>query len=91
MPNRRSILIAAVLAAVFFGNKGFRTLVGNWLELRKLKREIAALEEEEKRLAQRLKAIKGGEADLERLARKELGFIRKGEIEYRFPPPKRDP
>lgn len=91
MPSRRNILIAAVLAAIFFGNKGFRALVGNWLELRKLRGEIAALEEEEKRLSRRLKAIKGGDADLERLARKELGFIRKGEIEYRFPPPKREP
>lgn len=91
MPSWARALAAAALLAAFFSNQGFRALVSNWMELRGLRREIAALDEEEKRLDQRLKAMKGGDAALERLARKELGFIRKGEVEYRFPPPKREP
>ena len=81
------LLATAGLLAVFFGNQGFRSLARNWLELRQLRREIAALEDEQTRLTGRLKALRSGDAALERLARKELGFIKKGEIEYRFPPP----
>ena len=75
------------LVIVFFGNQGFRSLVRNWLELRRLNGEIAALKVEEQTQTERLKIIRSGDASLERLARRELGFIKKGEIEYRFPPP----
>ena len=77
----------AVLLIVVFGNQGFRGLVRNWIELRHLRREIAALERQEASETERLKALRAGGSPVERLARKELGYIRKGEIEYRFPPP----
>ena len=81
------LAVALGLLAVFFGNQGFRSLVRNYLELRGLKQEIAALETEEKRSAERLKLLRSGDSSVERLARRELGYVRKGEIEYRFPPP----
>lgn len=79
----------AVLLFVFFGNGGFRSLTRNWLELRRLNREIAALQAEEKELDARLKSLRSGDGPVERLARRELGYIKKGEIEYRFPPPEK--
>jgi cell division protein FtsB len=81
-------LAAAVLLAVLLGNQGLRSLVRNWLELRALSREIAALEEENARSAARLKEMRESGAALEGEARK-VGFIRPGEIEYRFDPPKK--
>ena len=81
------LLAYGVLVVVIFGNQGFRGLLRNWIELRHLRREIAALEQKEASEAERLKALRSGGAPLERLARRELGYIRKGEIEYRFPPP----
>lgn len=81
------LLAGAALLLVFFGNGGFRSLTRNWLELRRLDAEIAALEREEKELAGRLKALRAGDGPVERLARRELGYIKKGEIEYRFQPP----
>lgn len=84
----RLALVAGVVA-VFFGNAGFRSLVSNWLELRRLKVELVHLEREEKDLESQLKALRGGDGPVERLARRELGYIRKGEIEYRFPPPEK--
>ena len=80
-------LVAAVLLIVFFGNQGFIGLVRNYKQLRRLRQEIAALEREEASLSERLKVMRSGDASLERLARKELGYIKKGEIEYRFTPP----
>lgn len=83
------LLMGAGLLAVFFGNGGFRSLTRNWLELRRLNKEIVALQRDEKELDARLKALRAGDGPVERLARRELGYIKKGEIEYRFPPPEK--
>lgn len=87
----RRLLAAAALLLVFFGNAGFRSMVSNWLELRRLNREIAALDRDEKDLDARLKALRAGDGGVERMARRDLGYIKKGEIEYRFPPPEKKP
>jgi len=81
------LLLSGGLLAVLFGNQGFRGLVRNYVELRHLRGEIQALERQETVESGRLKALRSGGAPFERLARMELGYIRKGEIEYRFPPP----
>ncbi len=83
------LLTGGALLAIFFGNGGFRSLTRNWLELRRLNREIIALKREEQELDVRLKALRSGDGPIERLARRELGYIKKGEIEYRFPPPEK--
>jgi len=82
------VLVTLGLFAVFFGNQGFRSLLSNWLELRSLSREIAALEAESSKTAARLKELRESDASLEREARR-VGFAKSGEIEYRFEPPKR--
>lgn len=87
--NWGRLLAGAVLLVVFFGNGGFRSLTRNWIELRRLNKEILALQGEEKELDGRLKALRAGDGPVERLARRELGYIKKGEIEYRFPPPEK--
>jgi cell division protein FtsB len=87
----RRLLIAAALLYVFFGNAGFRSMVSNWLELRRLKAEIAALDRDEKDLDAKLKALRAGDGGVERVARRDLGYIKKGEIEYRFPAPEKKP
>jgi cell division protein FtsB len=87
--NWARLAATAILLGVFFGNSGFRALVGNWWQLRRLKTELAALEKEEVMHAERLKLVRAGDRALERMARRELGYVRKGEIEYRFPPPEK--
>jgi cell division protein FtsB len=85
------LLVGAGLLAVFFGNAGFRSLVANWRELHRLNNEISDLERDQRDLDERLKGLRAGDAGVERSARRDLGYIKKGEIEYRFPPPgKRD-
>jgi cell division protein FtsB len=87
--NWARVALAAGVLAVFFGNAGFRSMVSNWLELRRLTGELVHLEKEEKELDGQLKSLRGGDGPVERLARRELGYIKKGEIEYRFPPPEK--
>ncbi|MDD5657433.1 MAG: septum formation initiator family protein [Elusimicrobia bacterium] len=81
------LVLALALLAVFFGNQGFRSLISNWLELRGLSREIATLEADNARAAARLKELRVSDAALEREVRK-VGFVKSGELEYRFEPPK---
>jgi cell division protein FtsB len=85
--NWPRLLAGAGLLAVFFGNAGFRSLVGNWRELHRLHAEITDLERDERDLDERLKGLRAGDGGVERSARRDLGYIKKGEIEYRFPPP----
>jgi cell division protein FtsB len=83
------LLAIAGLLYVFFGNAGFRSMVGNWMELRRLRNEISTLDRDEKDLDEKLKALRAGDGGVERAARRDLGYIKKGEIEYRFPPPEK--
>ncbi len=83
------LLMGLGLFWVFFGNAGFRSMVSNWLELRRLRAEIVQLDRDEKDLDAKLKSMRSGDGAVERSARSELGYIKKGEIEYRFPPPEK--
>ena len=85
------LLAGGGLLFVFFGNAGFRSMVSNWMELRRLKGELSQLDRDEKDLDARLKALRAGDGGVERAARLDLGYIKKGEIEYRFPPPEKKP
>lgn len=75
------------LAALLLGNQGFRAWVANWTTLRRLEGELAGLKAEEERLQGRIEAVRSDDLVLERTVRKELGYLKPGEIEYRFPPP----
>ncbi len=81
--------IAVAVAALLLGNKGFRTVVKNTLLLRRLHRELAAETREEERLQKSIAAVETDDRALEKAARKELGYVKPGEVEYRFPPPTR--
>jgi len=81
-------VILILLAAFLLGNRGFRGLVRNALEYRRLEKQKLALELERKNLESSLRDSKDPER-IERTARRELGLIRPKEIEYRFPPPKK--
>jgi len=83
----RAFVTAGALG-VFLGNQGFRSLVTNWIELRSLSREIAALETENAKTNARLKELRESESALEREARR-IGFIKDKETEYRFDPPQK--
>ncbi len=82
----KPFLLWGALTAIFLGNGGFRSLVGNWIEYRRLSREIEDLRRQETDLSGRIKEA-ATPAAVERAARVELGMARPGEIEYRFDPP----
>lgn len=83
------LLVAGILLFLVFGNSGFDNLLRNYKELRHLRAELSALGVEEKSLQKKLHLIEHEDSYLERMARKELGYMKPGEMEYRFPPPQK--
>jgi cell division protein FtsB len=79
------IVATALLATLLFGSRGL-------VHLRALRREqsvlddrITAMLRENEQLRARLQKLRQDDRYLERLAREQLGFVRRGEVVYRFP------
>jgi len=87
--SKLKYIVLLLLAVFLLANRGFRSLIKNSLEYRRLKNRRIELELEKSSLENRLK-IMNEPGQIEETARKELGLIRPNEIEYRFTPPKKD-
>jgi cell division protein FtsB len=90
-PNRRWLPTLVALAAILslLVNRGFRRLVSNTLAIKRLEQRLAGLNNEEVELNTQIEKFKKSDVVLENAARRELGYLKPGEVEYRFPPPKR--
>jgi cell division protein FtsB len=78
--------VLAVAALFVVGGRGLQALGRNYWDLRQVRAEGASLQAEQAALTKRLELLKSDDAHLERVARKELGLMKPGEIEYRFKP-----
>lgn len=83
----RVIALAAILSLLL--NRGFRRLVSNTLAIHGLEHRLADLDKEQRDLTVQMEQLKKNDVVLENAARHELGYLKPGEIEYRFPPPKK--
>jgi cell division protein FtsB len=72
------------IALVVFGNQGFRKLISIWAEQRRLEKTLVTLRSDNERLARELHWIQSDPAYNEYLIRKNLGYVKKGEVEYRI-------
>lgn len=86
--GRLATLAALGVGVLLFGNR-LRRLAGGALELRRARLELRTLEREERDLRARLERMDRSGPALEGAVRRELGYLRPGELEYRFPPPSR--
>jgi cell division protein FtsB len=87
MTKRTGLALLALAAAVLLlANPGFRSLVSNKIEVFKMKRRLAELKAESAELKKSAAEAARAES-VEYNARRELGMLRQGEIEFRFPPP----
>ncbi len=83
--SHRIILIVILLLVFFFAYLFF----SGYLDLRKVGQRLAIMEEENKKLAQEnkrleeeIKALEGDPFYIEKIAREELGMVKKGEVVY---------
>lgn len=79
----------AVVLLFLFANPGFRRMIRRYWEISSLKGNIENLKKENSLLKQEIYLLEQDPSYIERIARKELGLISAGEVEYRFEPEKR--
>jgi cell division protein FtsB len=79
-----TIIGCIILFLVLFANSGFRALVRRYWEMHTLRLEYAQLKKENTLLQREVYFLERDPAYIERIARKELGLIAPGEVEYRF-------
>ena len=77
-------IAGAVAVFLVFGNQGFRDLASNLQEKRRLDKALATLRTDHERLTRELGWLKQDSSYSEYLIRKNLGYVKKGEVEYRF-------
>ncbi|MBN1385251.1 MAG: septum formation initiator family protein [Elusimicrobia bacterium] len=73
-----------ILILILFGNEGMRNTVRQKIELSKLRKKLASIEEENRKLRKRLYRLEHDPAYIEREARIKLGLIQPGEKKYKF-------
>lgn len=88
-PLHPAWIVAAVLAlllvAGLFGDKGLLQLWRLRAEIEALHRDVQALEAENERLSRDIAELRDDPSVLERIAREKLGLVRPGERVLRFP------
>ena len=76
--------VGALIILVVFGNQGFRQLASRYQEKHRLDKALESLRSENERLTRELNWLKQDPSYTEYLIRKNLGYVKKGEVEYRF-------
>lgn len=71
-----------------FGNSGFRSLVRGWSEKRALSKSLTLLRADHDVLAAELTRLQQDPSYTEYLIRRDLKYVKKGEIEYRVIKPR---
>jgi cell division protein FtsB len=73
------------MALLLFGNSGFRLFISRRSEVHRQRAMLIALQTENARLTQVWSAIQTDPGYTEYLIRKNLGYVKKDEVEYRIP------
>jgi cell division protein FtsB len=79
----RIVLLALLLVILLF-NKGARTLARRYFELRNLNNKTTLMQKENVYLKHEIYCLENDSSYVEYIARKELGLVSKGELEFRF-------
>ena len=78
------MLLVACAAGLFLSSEGTRSYWKRKRYLKELQTKLEDLRASNKNLAQEVERFKHDPRAIERIARRDLGLIQPGEIEYRF-------
>lgn len=85
-----AIILGLTLLVVFvhdvFGTRGYLAMRRSQQEVQKLREEIAAINAENQKASDQIKALKSDPKLIERIAREQMGMMRPGERIYRIAP-----
>jgi len=80
-----TVFSLALLVFTLFAGKGLMQIYHLKEEREKIKIIVGRLQEENQKIAQQIEKMKKNrEEEIERIAREELGLVKKGEIIYKF-------
>ncbi|HTX13900.1 MAG TPA: septum formation initiator family protein [Candidatus Baltobacteraceae bacterium] len=78
--------LALLLLQDVFGNHGVLAMRRSQQEAREVQRQINQMNEENRQLEEKVKALKTDPQAIERIAREEMGLARPGEYIFKIPP-----
>lgn len=79
-------LVSAMAFFILFGGRDVVQIYQLRTEWDKIKAANTRLGEENQKLAEQIKRMKNSKEEVEKIAREELGLVKKGEIIYHFEP-----
>jgi len=85
------VLIAGVLLHAMFGANGLVVYRQKRTEMQTLRKEVDRLQKENAQYAERIKQLKSDPAAIEKEAREQLHYTRKGEVVFVAPEPPAKP
>ena len=86
-----AIALALLVLQDVFGTHGVVAMRRSQMEAADIRKEIDRLDSENRKLQDRVKALKTAPAAIERIAREEMGLARPGEYIFKIPPKPGDP
>jgi cell division protein FtsB len=81
-----AVALALLLLQDVFGNHGVLAMRRSQQEAREVQRQINQMNEENRQLEERVKALKTDPQAIERIAREEMGLARPGEYIFKIQP-----
>jgi cell division protein FtsB len=80
-----ALALLVLLLQDIFGTHGVMSMTRSQKEAREVEQEIQRLDEENRQLQERVKALETDPAAVERIAREEMGLARPGELIFKLP------
>lgn len=82
-------IIIFLLGSAWLGQDGYLAVIVNKERVSELKKEIETIEAKNKELRSEIRSLRSDERAIEKIAREDLGLVKKGEIVYEFIPSKK--
>ena len=79
-----TLFVSGMLLFAIFGSRGLVQIYKLKEERHLIQVKNVRLQEENRKLAEQVKKLKQGKEEVEKVAREELGLVKKGEIVYQF-------
>ncbi len=82
-------IIILLLGSAWLGQDGYLAVIVNKERVSKLQRENAEIEARNKELRSEIRSLRSDKQAIEKIAREDLGLVKKGEVVYEFIPSKK--
>ena len=82
-------VIVLLLGSALLGRDGYLAVIVNKERVFELKKEIEQIEAKNKELRSEIRSLRSDERAIEKIAREDLGLVKKGEVVYEFIPSKK--